>query len=112
MLLKNNTLISFFGVFTEMNRRKIDDNRAISAGTSATESAILSSFGGATGGTPAHAWRVMIGVRSPKSEVRTGAVIQKMLKMQDDPDELLKTKGKLNLKKLDPDGCLKIKELR
>ena len=46
MLLKNNILISFFGVLAEMNRRKIDDNRAISAGTSATGSAILSSFGG------------------------------------------------------------------
>jgi hypothetical protein len=45
-------------------------------------------------------------------EVPTGAVTQKMLKMQDDPDELLKTKGKFRLKKLDPDGCLKIKELR
>jgi hypothetical protein len=57
-------------------------------------------------------WQVTSGVRSPKSEVRTRAVTQKMLKMQDDPDELLKTKGKLKLKKLDPDGCLKIKELR
>jgi hypothetical protein len=34
-----------------------------------------------------------------------------MLKMQDDPDELLKTKVKFKMKKLDPDGCLKIKEL-
>ena len=45
-------------------------------------------------------------------EVRTRAVTQRMLKMTDDPDELLKTKGKLKWKKLDPDGCLKIKELR
>src|ERR1019366_3772535 len=46
-------------------------------------------------------------------EIRTGAVIQeKMLKMQDDPDELLKTKGKFRTKNIDPDGCLKIKELR
>ena len=44
-------------------------------------------------------------------EVRTGALTQKMLKMQDDPDELLKTKVKFKMKKLDPDGCLKIKEL-
>jgi hypothetical protein len=35
-----------------------------------------------------------------------------MLKMQDDPDELLKTKGKLKPKKLDPDECMKMKELR
>ena len=45
-------------------------------------------------------------------EVRTWAVTQKMLKMKDDPDELLKTKGRFRMKKLDPDGCLKIKELR
>ena len=45
-------------------------------------------------------------------EVRTGSVIEeKMLKMQDDPDELLKRKGKLRGEKLDPDGCMKIKEL-
>ena len=36
---------------------------------------------------------------------------KKMLKMEDDPDELLKTKGKLRREKFDPDGCLKIKEL-
>jgi hypothetical protein len=46
-------------------------------------------------------------------EVRTGAVTQEeMLKMQDDPDELLKTKAKFKMNKLDPDGCLKIKKLR
>jgi hypothetical protein len=45
-------------------------------------------------------------------EVRTGAVTQKMLKMKVDPDELLKTKGKFRTKNIDPDGCLKIKELR
>jgi hypothetical protein len=43
--------------------------------------------------------------------VQTGEVTQEMLKMQDDPDESLKTKGNLRLKKFDPDGCLKIKEL-
>jgi hypothetical protein len=37
---------------------------------------------------------------------------EEMLKMQDDPDELLKTKGKFKLKMLDPDDYLKIKELR
>jgi hypothetical protein len=35
-----------------------------------------------------------------------------MLKMQDDPDELLKTKGKFRTKNIDPDECMKIKELR
>jgi hypothetical protein len=35
-----------------------------------------------------------------------------MLKMKVDPDELLKTKGKFRTKNIDPDGCLKIKELR
>ena len=37
---------------------------------------------------------------------------EEMLKMKDDPDELLKTKGKFRTKNIDPDGCLKIKELR
>ena len=32
--------------------------------------------------------------------------------MKDNPDELLKTKGKFELKKPDPDGCVKTKELR
>jgi hypothetical protein len=46
-------------------------------------------------------------------EIRTGALPQEeMLKMKDDPDELLKTKGKLRPKKLYPDDCMKIKELR
>jgi hypothetical protein len=46
-------------------------------------------------------------------EVRTGAVTQEeMLKMQDDTDEFLKTKGKFRTKNIDPDDCLKIKELR
>ena len=46
-------------------------------------------------------------------EVRTGAVTQEeMLKMKDDPDELLKTKGKFRTENTYPDGCLKIKELR
>jgi hypothetical protein len=35
-----------------------------------------------------------------------------MLKMEDDPDELLKTKGKFRMKNIYPDGCLKTKELR
>jgi hypothetical protein len=35
-----------------------------------------------------------------------------MLKMQDDPDELLKRKGKFRTKNMDPDECMKIKELR
>jgi hypothetical protein len=43
--------------------------------------------------------------------VQTGEVTQEMLKMQDDPDESLKTKGNLRLKKFDPDGCWKTKEL-
>jgi hypothetical protein len=43
----------------------------------------------------------------------TGAVTWKeMLKMKDDPDELLKTKGKFRTRNIDPDGYLKIKELR
>ena len=37
---------------------------------------------------------------------------KEMLKMQDDPDELLKTKGKFRTRNTDPDACLKIKELR
>jgi hypothetical protein len=41
--------------------------------------------------------------RSPQEE---------MLKMKDDPDELLKTKGKFRTKNIDPDDYLKIKELR
>ena len=50
-------------------------------------------------------------------EVRTGAVTQRgvpkeMLKMKDDPDELLKTKGKFRTKNIDPDEYLKTKELR
>jgi hypothetical protein len=45
--------------------------------------------------------------------VRSGAIgTQKMLKMKIEPDELLKTKGKLKPKIIDPDGCLKINELR
>jgi hypothetical protein len=32
--------------------------------------------------------------------------------MKDDPDELLKTKGNFRTKNMDPDECLKIKELR
>ena len=31
--------------------------------------------------------------------------------MKDDPDGLLKTNGKFRAKNIDPDGCLKIKEL-
>jgi hypothetical protein len=42
--------------------------------------------------------------RCPKEE--------EMLKMEDDPDELLITKGKFKPKKTDPNECLKIKELR
>jgi hypothetical protein len=34
-----------------------------------------------------------------------------MLKMQDDPDELLKTKGKFWTENTDPDEFMKIKEL-
>jgi hypothetical protein len=34
-----------------------------------------------------------------------------MLKMQDDPDELLKTKGKRKRKTIDPDDCMKTKGL-
>ena len=46
-------------------------------------------------------------------KVRTGAVTQEeMLKMKDDPDELLKTKGKFRTKNTNPDDCMKIKELR
>jgi len=46
-------------------------------------------------------------------EVRARAVTQEeMLKMKDDPDELLKTKGKFRTKNIEADGCLKIKELR
>jgi hypothetical protein len=37
---------------------------------------------------------------------------EEMLKMQVDPDELLKTKGKFRTKNIDPDECVKIKELR
>ena len=37
---------------------------------------------------------------------------KEMLKMKDDPDELLKTKGKFRTKNTDPDDCMKIKELR
>ena len=37
---------------------------------------------------------------------------KRMLKMKDDPDELLKTKGKFRTKNIDPDDCMKIKELR
>ena len=37
---------------------------------------------------------------------------EEMLKMKDNPDELLKTKGKFRTKNIDPDECLKIKELR
>jgi hypothetical protein len=51
--------------------------------------------------------------RSALFEVRTRAVTQEeMLKMQDDPDELLKTKGKFRTKNIHPDECMKIKELR
>jgi hypothetical protein len=32
--------------------------------------------------------------------------------MKDDPDELLKTKGKRKRKRIDPDDCMKIKGLR
>ena len=32
--------------------------------------------------------------------------------MKNDPDELLKKKDKFRTKNIDPDGCLKIKELR
>ena len=42
--------------------------------------------------------------RCPKEE--------EMLKMEDDPDELMKTKNKFRTKNIDPDECLKIKELR
>jgi hypothetical protein len=46
-------------------------------------------------------------------EVRTRAVTQEeMLKMKDDPDELLKTKGKFRTKNINPDELLKTKELR
>jgi hypothetical protein len=46
-------------------------------------------------------------------KVRTGAVTQEeMLKMKDDPDELLKTKGKFRTKNIEPDDFLKTKELR
>jgi hypothetical protein len=31
--------------------------------------------------------------------------------MRIDPDELLKKKGKFRTKNMDPDGCMKIKEL-
>ena len=31
--------------------------------------------------------------------------------MKDDPDELLKTKGKFEIKNNDPDGCLKTMDL-
>jgi hypothetical protein len=34
-----------------------------------------------------------------------------MLKIKVDPDELLKTKGKFRTKNIDPDGCLKTKDL-
>jgi hypothetical protein len=69
-LLKNNALISFLGVFAEISRREIDDNRAISAGINATGSASLSSSGEGTGGTPAHPlasdeWRAESEVRGP-----------------------------------------------
>jgi hypothetical protein len=37
---------------------------------------------------------------------------EEMLKMKDDPDELLKTKGKFRMKNSDPDECMKIKDLR
>jgi hypothetical protein len=46
-------------------------------------------------------------------KIRTGAATQEeMLKMKDDPDELLKTKGKFRTKNIEPDDCMKIKELR
>jgi hypothetical protein len=44
-------------------------------------------------------------------EFRSGAVSKEMLKMKDDPDELLIRKGKLRREKGEPDGCIKIKEL-
>jgi hypothetical protein len=34
-----------------------------------------------------------------------------MLKMKDDPDELLKTKGEKRSRNIDPDGCLKTNDL-
>jgi hypothetical protein len=47
-------------------------------------------------------------------EFRAGALSprEEMLKMKDDPDELLKTKGKFRTKNINPDDYLKIKELR
>ena len=37
---------------------------------------------------------------------------KEMLKMKDDPDELLKKNGKFRTRNIDPDGYLKRKELR
>ena len=68
--MKNNLLISFFGVFAEIDRRKTDDSHAISAGINATGTAILSSPGREMGGTAAHPlasdeWRAESEVRVP-----------------------------------------------
>ena len=41
-----------------------------------------------------------------------GGTLEEMLKMKDDPDELLKTKGKFRTKNIDADDCMKTKELR
>jgi hypothetical protein len=46
------------------------------------------------------------------SRPEPGRCPKEMLKMKVDPDELLKTKGKFRTKNIDPDGCLKTKELR
>jgi hypothetical protein len=54
---------------------------------------------------------VLSTVGSSEKTIEPGRRTKEMLKIQDDPDELLKTKGKFKPKKLDPDGCLKIKEL-
>ena len=46
------------------------------------------------------------------SRSEPGHCPKEMLEMKDDPDELLKTKGKFRTKNIDPDDCLKITELR